>query len=898
MKRLTAVLHSALLSYVTAILLQFVYFSPAFCQWNATQQKAINAYVDYANQSASEIQTVVESIKNYYPALQNQDAWNQPRYICPVQMDEYYYKTALVSSQQLKPATAAILNTRLNALRDVASAIDFKCKELDTYHKLQDYDRDHFAKARLIIESLEELSKQYRDAQASLQRSLLETWGQFPAKGDYATAAQLMRKVIQHDRNFIGLLQLNLNESVHTGWADDKILSSIHDSDSLLSALNAMSPSLKYPASSMWDSFKQSVTDMIKAKERGLDQYNFEAKKSDRHSNYRYMDLINYFNGTLVSNYNTFVQFSERDQQYNIKMINYAPVFEIRTELKPTTVSIHEYEAITDRQLPTNNPSAPIKAEEFTTLSEYINFINEGARQVRYMQMVMTSFNSSASYFKALQSYENRAPMHFSYAEFNIPYSFFYRAVAKSKNLRPADAEVLNGKLQTLLNILTEMDQHGASIDVQVKGKLYEADKLESIYRSFERLQILFEHWDEHKELLYTDVRTLFDIYPSTNQENPWFISGMDLHELLVLDYKSLKDARRYYKGDTLVEISTALIDTAVRQVIANEFQNMKDIPKYGRNNGNCPYTPYEDLAAASRRYSEQLKKVKSGIRHGYRHPYNDFVDRYNDIVDDYNSFAELSKDVPLLQAVKQTELFFIKYPDEKKTPLMPSSVAVQTTKYKDKKEPSTSPAVIRDTVYIERHDTIYVGEEIDYSSMDGFALNNLVLLIDVSASMNSPEKLPLLKTTLMDMLPVMREDDQLSIVAVAGSARVVLEATSFKNKDLIEKAISELSSEGKTMIAPGLKLAFKVADERYIRGGNNRVILATDGEFPVTSSLTKLVKGFQKKDISLSVFNFGKAAAESLRTLAATGNGNYSSISADNAKKTLFREAKARRIK
>ena len=900
MKSLTS---SAFVKNVTCnrvmLLLLLIATAPtASAQWNHTQQKAFNAYVDCANQSAGEIQTIVESIKNYYPTLGNQEGWNQPRYICPVQMDEYYYKTALVSSQQLQSATGALLNKKLNELRDAAQAIDFKCKELDTYHKLQDYNTDHFAKARAMISTMADLSKKYRDAQSSLQETLMLTWERTLAKGDYANAAKVMRGIINHERAYIDLLRLNLNESIHTGWSDSEAAGSIRRSDSLLTVLNAMSPALKYPASSMWRSFKESLAEMIKAKERGWDQYNYNAKKSDRHKNYMYSDLINYFNGTLVSNYNTFVEFSERDQQYQLKMFQYAPVFEILDQVKPTSVAITRYDSIAIAPLGLKKFPKPIDQRTFNSLSEYISFINEGAREVRYLQMVLTNFNSSASYYKGLQSFENRAPMHFSYQEFTLPRSYFHRVISASRNLHHDDADILNARAETLFNILNEMDQHGAWIDMEVASRKYEADKLAGIYTSFDRLQNLFEHWDEQKELLYNDVRSLFNCYPVADTTQPWLVSGNALYDLVSLDYRALMDARKFYKGDSLTIIDATLIDTAVRNVIANEYKNMKDIPKYGRNNGNCPYTPYEDLAAASRRFSEQLKKIKTGIRNSYRHPYNDFVDRYNDIVEDYNSFAELSKDVPILQAVNQTELFFIKYPDSNNLTSTKSTATNQRPKGTSTAKNSSSPTLIRDTVYIEKHDTVYIENEIDYSSMDGFAINNLVLLIDVSASMNSPEKLPLLKSTLLNMLPVMREDDKLTIVAVASKARVVLETTSFKNAAMIEKAISELTPEGKTLIGAGLKIAYKVADENYIRGGNNRVILATDGEFPVSGSLTKLVITFKKKDISLSIFNFASSPAESLEKLAAAGNGNYATISPDNAKKNLFREAKARRIK
>src|SRR5688500_19075541 len=95
-------------------------------------------------------------------------------------------------------------------------------------------------------------------------------------------------------------------------------------------------------------------------------------------------------------------------------------------------------------------------------------------------------------------------------------------------------------------------------------------------------------------------------------------------------------------------------------------------------------------------------------------------------------------------------------------------------------------------------------------------------------------------------------------------------------------KAINELKSLGKTDGNAGVKLAYKVADENYIRGGNNRIILATDGEFGLNDETRALIEKFSKEDIFLSIFNFGKGAGASkvLQKLAELGKGNYQYIS------------------
>jgi secreted protein with Ig-like and vWFA domain len=208
---------------------------------------------------------------------------------------------------------------------------------------------------------------------------------------------------------------------------------------------------------------------------------------------------------------------------------------------------------------------------------------------------------------------------------------------------------------------------------------------------------------------------------------------------------------------------------------------------------------------------------------------------------------------------------------------------------------------VLHDTVYIEKRDTVYLSDAgEDIRSMEGYAINNMVLLLDVSGSMNAPEKLPLLKNSIISLLSMMRPEDRISIIAFSDKPKVLLESASFKDEDKINKAINSLKSSGKTDGNAGIKLAYKTADENYIRGGNNRIVLATDGEFATTDETLQLISKFSKEDIFLSIFNFGKGAGASkaLQQLTTLGNGNYAQISKENVDMKLIREAKAKKKK
>jgi secreted protein with Ig-like and vWFA domain len=194
----------------------------------------------------------------------------------------------------------------------------------------------------------------------------------------------------------------------------------------------------------------------------------------------------------------------------------------------------------------------------------------------------------------------------------------------------------------------------------------------------------------------------------------------------------------------------------------------------------------------------------------------------------------------------------------------------------------------------------VYTGTlDEDALSMEGYATNNMVLLLDVSGSMNAPDKLPLLKKSVLLLLKTMRSEDQISIITYSGKAKVVLPPTSFNDEAKIKRVIEQLKSEGKTDGNAGLKLAYDVADKNYIRGGNNRIILATDGEFPIGNKSYSMIEKFANEDIMISVFNFGRnSSTKGLEKLASLGKGNYEYITQSNVDQKLIKEAKAKRKK
>lgn len=178
---------------------------------------------------------------------------------------------------------------------------------------------------------------------------------------------------------------------------------------------------------------------------------------------------------------------------------------------------------------------------------------------------------------------------------------------------------------------------------------------------------------------------------------------------------------------------------------------------------------------------------------------------------------------------------------------------------------------------------------------------SNLVFLLDVSGSMNAPNKLPLLKKSLSLLSKQLTENDSVAIVVYAGASGVALEPTKATDTHKIEQALNTLAAGGSTNGQAGIQLAYQLAKQNYDTDGINRVILATDGDFNVgtsdVESLKKLIEEKRKQGISLTTLGFGSGNYndELMETLADVGNGNYAYIDTfSEAKKVLGEELNA----
>lgn len=201
-------------------------------------------------------------------------------------------------------------------------------------------------------------------------------------------------------------------------------------------------------------------------------------------------------------------------------------------------------------------------------------------------------------------------------------------------------------------------------------------------------------------------------------------------------------------------------------------------------------------------------------------------------------------------------------------------------------------------TPWNPNHQLLKIGLKGKNIPMNNLPPSNIVFLIDTSGSMAAENKLPLLKSSLKILLDQLRPVDKVAMVVYAGSAGVVLPPTSVSEKEKIIESLDRLEAGGSTAGGAGIELAYKLAQESFIKGGNNRVILATDGDFNVGVSskgdLESLIEEKRKSGIFLTCLGYGMGNYKDnkMETLADKGNGNYAYIdNLQEANKFLGRE-------
>ncbi|MFD2937034.1 VWA domain-containing protein [Spirosoma flavum] len=910
----------------------FLLFSAVFITGGSpreTPQQALNQYIAFLNQSTDEVASRFQQIQTYYTSTSAYQSHigNQPNLPSSGLLEEYYYRKA-IDGNALTEIENQRLKTSAQALWKLITKIDQTTKALETYNRLKDYERDKFKKSNELISNFQLLTDQFSQDKAEFYKQIQRIYRRYQPYREtdaYLFTEKEMEQILVSQQHLLNTLGYYLNEKNRSNWPVELVQQSIVADEKLLSDFGKAKSAIDYPASDMLNSFKTGLQTIQDVKKQAVDDYTFAARQTSSHGNEVYRSLVNHYNNDLLSWQKNFVQYSK-----SIKQLLDYPKFSLVFRIDPPALTVQKTTQTEPfrNTLPivfTTNPAvAPASTATFHSLNAYVEFINESLRQMNHLQTLVRDYQSSADHYRESSGNLHGNALTYSHEAYKVPVSEYQLLLLNSQQIPQSYRISINKQAEVLLGMLIEMDKLSIELIDYTTRKQYEQDHLQRSDAILDRYAYLFTAFDQKKEQLYRDVRRIHESYPVKKPITSWNMSGKALLTVLDTDKEILFGVKDYLRGEATQLPETDTLQAEARELIINEYKNLKGLQRFGRSNGLCPYSPYEDIAEHSLRLAEMTQKTKEPTTASIAHSYETFYYFFNnELVYAYNKFSELAN-VGVLKVVNQPNVFAFRRSTSPITPpLTPTKVTqpdqnpVDDSKpinkhttvnpaplsYSSNPKTNTKTLIQHDTVYVNRAtiDTLYINRSARQEatlSLTGFAPNNMVLLLDVSASMDSPYKMPLLKKSIKSLLNVLRPEDQISIVVYSGKARVALKPTSGDKAIEITTLIDQLQSNGDTDGDGGIRLAYKLANKSYIRAGNNRIILATDGEFPVGEDVFNLVGESSTQDISLTVFTFGRneVNGKNLKKLAQSGKGTYSHITTGNANLQLILEAQAKR--
>ena len=519
-------------------------------------------------------------------------------------------------------------------------------------------------------------------------------------------------------------------------------------------------------------------------------------------------------------------------------------------------------------------------------LNAHINYLNIISGEYGSGRQLRTYFNFNKSLntrikksFETTSTKKSKYPLRIP--RFNAPNKVYtYGLKIKTSLLKEINVLRQNIPEEDLVTITTLFDTIKKTIEYRrlIHKKLYELTKdnpyLEKnkqiVANIYSNLKLLDHTEKQARDLKYQfeklSERTYRKYFPIINADNSWLKSAKYMQQALDTARVMLKKVRtKEFAKSKLID--TIFLSQTLSKLKLNKERNLKGI---GRNTYEKVHDVHNDYHMFGRMLQKFIRDLScnncfsgnKGNGNYVNKLYNDAYYNLSSAVDYYNNFANSSIETRNMRIAPQ--FLLNKVTDFGWYELQP----------KPRNFTSTS---------------------IENLVIESYAFNHTVLLLDVSSSMNHPTKLPLIKNAIKQLSPHLREHDRLSVVIYSDDAKAIMKNVSFTDTEAIA-LLDKLNSRGKTNANKGLKLAFKIARSEFITGGNNRIILASDGDFKLTPKSFRQVKLGAEEDIVFSVFGFGRRITNEgqLKGLANAGKGHYQKITAKNNLKALLKELTA----
>jgi Ca-activated chloride channel family protein len=467
-------------------------------------------------------------------------------------------------------------------------------------------------------------------------------------------------------------------------------------------------------------------------------------------------------------------------------------------------------------------------------------------------------------------------------------------------------AEALQFATQTL-TLLQEADSLRRLLRVYVNKGQYQRDSLLSQgFVWLRRIEVLYYDLFELQEKTNWTVASMAAQYQRSNISDEYVGSIQKLQPAVVAARKICRTVRSgNYSGSLRRECQD--LNAILDDLDKNQGIYLDKIPRID-NSIFSPEKQYNFFVRRGREFSAAALGIlsdKSRLNlprppHYYYYNFNIFslFNRYGDgLTAIFNKYINQSGEY-YLYTIELPLVFGIIYPnipafDSLRAPnIMPDAEELA------KIRAAQLDSLRRDS--LQKDSISRLPPKIGDPTLKGFAANNLVLLLDVSLSMNEPDKLPLLKSALRNLINLMREEDNITIITYSGKAKIALPPTSAKEKTLILSTIDKLETATLSDADAGVQLAYQTNLANFIKGGNNRIIMATDGKFELSKRTRRTISKNARKNLNMSILYFSKTEYKDiktdLQTICNLARGRYHYVQPESIDKLLLIEAQSLR--
>ncbi|EAY26947.1 vWA domain-containing protein [Microscilla marina] len=856
-------------AFILSLVLASGIILPSFGQLSPERQKTLNRYLQFSDQVSKEAKTMLRCLSSHYRKVQRYKRMQRVYY--NIRAPFCQKRSSLLKDKYNKALRGGIagLNAEAKAVYRIFDKFAALESDLKQYYVSKSYQKDKFAHNDEVITAYEKLFAQLQTQSQRLQNQVLRMGKQtYKASDPHHRVERKMRELLRAEDRFQQKIAFSLETISPQANVNEALLKeSVQTLEKHLKALPTINEApIRGFAIMSYTSFLRAANSLLESRRKLWDQSTITYKNSRYRSSYyssRY---------SVYSYFKQYVDNCRRNQVYFLYHSQVAPRFSTQALPTPKNGNIppktNTFQKKPVPPLPLLSHNQPISLKVLSALNNYVECINHSINRNNRLVSTIVRHDKTVKRIEAQkkEQADNKKlpvnprtkrprkkyiyyPRYFT-RNYYYPKSLFYKVQQGSQKLPQAYQLVLNAQMQNIQNILEEMVGLGYQLNEYLKKRGYQTDQFAKSKQILKRYQYLFDIFDAQRNGLQANIQQIKNAYPINKNALPPSRAQQMLNKALTLGEPIMLAAKGFMQKK-----SQALLKQTMATPLISEFADVKI--DYSRKNRRLKRNwrsvksfvqATESIAHAQGKYRVSAQTIQ-----GLYYKYNTLIKKFN-------------------QSIK-----VVIQPTLKKM-LYPKVLSFEKVGY--------TPCDCGDA-----------NEVVNMNSMQGFAHNNLMLLLDVSGSMKN--ELPMLKSALKYLVNIMRPEDKVSVVVFGSEAKLMLRPTSAKYKAQIMQAIDTLKSSGRTNGEAGLKLAYQWIQNNYKNNNNNRIILASDGEFSISKGLYQMIEQKAEESIALSVFSFADQlkAYKKLKKLVSLGKGNLEAVAQGNITYKMVREAQSKRL-